>query len=74
MSHQIINHSTDLKQLRDEGYDIEIKSGYLFIKDVPYVCVDKKIVRGVLVSKITVAGDVVSPPGTHVMYFIGGAP
>jgi len=74
MSHQIISRSPDLKQLRDEGYDIEIKSGYLFIKDVPYVGSDKKIVRGTLVSKLTVAGDVAVPPDTHVAYFIGGSP
>jgi len=74
MSHQIISRSPDLKQLRDEGYDIEVKSGYLFIKDVPYIGSDKKIARGTLVSKLTVAGDVAVPPDTHVAYFIGGAP
>lgn len=74
MFHQIINHSPDLKRLRDEGYDIEIKSGYLFVKDIPYVDSDKKVARGTLVSKLTVAGDVAVPPDTHVAYFIGGAP
>lgn len=74
MSHQIINRSPDLKKLRDEGYDIEIKSGYLFTNYVPYVCSEKEIKRGILVSGIKVAGDVASAPDTHVMYFIGGAP
>ena len=74
MSHQIISRSPDLKQLRDEGYDIEVKSGYLFIKDVPYVGSDKRIASGTLVSKLTVAGDMAVPPDTHVAYFIGGPP
>ena len=74
MSHQIISRSLDLKQLRDEGYDIEVRSGYLFIKDVPYVDSHKNIARGTLVSKLTIAGDVAVPPDTHVAYFIGGSP
>lgn len=74
MSHQLISRSLDLKKLRDEGYDIEVKSGYLFVKNVPYVGSDKKIACGILVSKLTLAGDVAVPPDTHVAYFIGGSP
>jgi len=47
MSHQLINHSSDLKRLRDEGYDIEIKSGHLLVKDVPYVNSNKEVKRGI---------------------------
>ena len=53
MSHQIISRSPDLKQLRDEGYDIEVKSGYLFIKDVPYVGSDKRIASGTTKFRIS---------------------
>lgn len=37
MSHQLISRNPDLTQLRDEGYDIEIRAGYLLLKNVPYV-------------------------------------
>ena len=37
MSQRPISRSRDLKRLRDEGYDLEIRSGYLLAKDVPYV-------------------------------------
>ena len=38
MSQQLINHSPDLKQLRDEGYHIVVYGGYLLIHHIPYVC------------------------------------
>lgn len=66
MSQQLISRSSDLRKLRDEGYDVEIRSGYLLIKDVPYVNVKKEVKRGILVSELTLAGDVTTTPSTHV--------
>lgn len=50
MSLQLISHSPDLKQLRDEGFEIEVKGGYLLIHQIPYVNHLKEIKCGVLVS------------------------
>src|SRR5437016_46394 len=36
MSYRPINRSPDLKRLRDEGYDLAIRSGFLLVKDIPY--------------------------------------
>jgi molybdopterin/thiamine biosynthesis adenylyltransferase len=74
MSHTRINRSPDLKRLRDEGYDLEIRSGYLLVKDVPYVNASKEVKRGTLVSELTLAGDVTAPPNTHVASFVGDYP
>ncbi len=74
MSQQLISRSPDLKKLQDEGYDVEIRSGYLLIKDVPYVNAKKEIMRGILVSKLTLAGDVTTTPETHVVMFAGSYP
>lgn len=74
MSEQLINHSNDLRRLRDEGYHVEIQSSYLLIKDVPYVNSDRKISFGILVSELTLAGDVTAIPRTHVVYFAGEHP
>lgn len=74
MSPQPISHSPDLKRLRDEGYDLEIKSGYLLVKDVPYVNSSKEVKRGTLVSVLILAGDVTAQPDNHVAYFAGDHP
>ncbi|HEY3412780.1 MAG TPA: ThiF family adenylyltransferase [Armatimonadota bacterium] len=74
MSERLISHSADLQRLRDEGYDIEVRSGYLLLKDVPYVGADRKIRRGILAAELTLSGDVATAPSTHVAYFAGDHP
>jgi len=74
MSQQLISRSADLKKLRDEGYDLEIRSGFLLVKDVPYVNSRKEVKRGVLVMKLVLAGDVTARPDDHVAHFSGEYP
>ena len=74
MSQRPISLSSDLKRLRNEGYDLEIRSGFLLVRDVPYVNSRKEIKRGVLVAKLGLAGDVTTRPDDHVMYFAGEYP
>ena len=74
MSQQLISRSPDLKRLRDEGYDVEVRSGHLLMKDVPYVNAAKEVKLGTLVSELTLAGDVTSAPSTHVAHFMGEHP
>ena len=74
MSQQLISRNADLKRLRDEGYDVEIRAGHLLMKQVPYVNASREVRRGVLVSALTVDGDIVGPPSTHVAMFAGDHP
>lgn len=74
MSQQLINRSPDLCRLRDEGYDIEVRDGYLIVKDVPYVNARKEVKRGILISELTLSGETTTAPGTHVALFAGEYP
>lgn len=74
MSQQLINRSPDLHRMRDEGYDIEVRSSYLLVKNVPYVNPSKEIKFGTLVSELTLAGDITTTPSSHVAYFVGEYP
>jgi molybdopterin/thiamine biosynthesis adenylyltransferase len=75
MSHALVNRSPDLKRLRDEGYAIEvIKPAYLVVRNVPYMNSSREIKYGILVSELTLAGDVTTKPETHVIYFAGEQP
>jgi len=73
MSRQLINHNPDLKRLQDEGYHVEEVSGYLVLRDVPYVNARGEIKRGILVSDLQLAGDRTVKP-THVARFAGDHP
>lgn len=74
MSQRPINRSVDLKRLRDEGYDLDVRSGCLLVKDVPYVNASKENKRGTLVIKLVLAGEQTGRPDTHVAYFSGDHP
>src|SRR5690349_16429802 len=45
MSRKLISHSADLKRLRQEGYDLETRGGFMLVKDVPYVNSKKEVKR-----------------------------
>src|SRR5580692_3189985 len=74
MSQKPISRSADLARLRNEGYDLEIRSDYLLVKDVPYVAAGRIVKRGILVMPLKLAGDVTVKPENHVTHFIGEFP
>ncbi|UOF02887.1 ThiF family adenylyltransferase [Bdellovibrio reynosensis] len=74
MSQQLINRSSDLKRLQDEGYEIEIRANHLLVKNVPYLTSRKEVRLGVLVSTLTLAGDKTTIPDDHQTHFQGEVP
>ncbi|WP_321812501.1 MULTISPECIES: ThiF family adenylyltransferase [unclassified Burkholderia] len=74
MSRLLIARSPDLQQLRNEGYDLEVRGGYLLIKDVPYVSSAREIKRGILISTLELNGDQTTKPTTHVAMWTGEHP
>lgn len=75
MSPTLTSRSADLADLVADGYQIEIRSNYLLVKDVPYVKGDGTVGFGTLVSELTLADSVTTTrPSTHVVYFIGDYP
>lgn len=75
MQHRLINHSPDLKRLRDEGYDLEVKGGYVCIHHIPYVNAQMEIKHGKLISALTLVSPTsISKPEDHTAYFMGEMP
>ncbi len=74
MSQRLIDRSSDLKRLRDEGFNLEVRSGYLLVKDIPYVTSSRDVRRGTIVTALTLAGEKTSTPADHVVDFIGETP
>lgn len=74
MSQKPISRSADLTRLRNEGYDLQIRSGHLVVKGVPYVAAGRIVKRGILVMPLKLAGDVTVKPENHVAHFIGEFP
>jgi hypothetical protein len=76
MSQEQINLNPDLRQLKDNGYAVEIRDGYLLIHEIPYLNPSLKVKRGILVSDLSsIAGNATnSPVQQHVAYFVGELP
>lgn len=74
MSRQLISRNADLQKLRNEGFDVHAKGSYLVMRGVPYVNNRKEVLRGTLVSELSLAGDDTIKPSTHVVYFAGEYP
>jgi hypothetical protein len=74
MSQELINRNPDLKRLRDEGYEVEIRATYLLVHNIPYVNSRIEICRGTLVSTLQLAGDQTANPSDHVTLFTGDHP
>jgi len=75
MFQQLINHSPDLKRLRDEGYELAVHGGYLIIYHVPYVNNKKEVKYGALVSQLTLVNQTLAGrPASHTIHFAGEVP
>lgn len=75
MSRSLISHSQDLKRLRDEGYEVEVRANYLLVHSVPYLDAQGNLAHGTLGSELTLASPLqTAQPGTHVAYFFGQYP
>lgn len=74
MSRRPIARSPDLTRLQNEGYDLDIRGGFLLVRDVPYVGADRTVRRGILISRLELSGDVTIKPTDHVAYWTGEHP
>ena len=75
MSQELISRNRDLMALRDDGYNINVRSGHLVVYDIPYVDSDRRVRRdGILVSALELIGDETSRPTDHVAMFAGDHP
>lgn len=74
MSQKLVDRNPDLVRLRDEGYSVDVRDGYLVVSDIPYVDAQRNVRRGALVSELTLVADRTQQPSTHVIRFAGGFP
>lgn len=79
MSHRLIARSPDLIAMRNDGYNLEIRNGYLLVKDVPYVTASATVREdGILIAKLDTqivdGHEQTRKPDKHVAYWTGEHP
>jgi ThiF family len=74
MSKKLISLNLDLQRLQDEGYEVEIRNGYLILHSIPYVNSRCEIAMGMLATDLTLVNDQTQRPGDHQVWFAGEHP
>lgn len=75
MSRIQIDRNPDLRRLREAGYNIFVTdTGYLVMRDVPYVNRHCQVTIGCLATALELAGDLTVKPTDHTVKFIGEFP
>ena len=71
---KLLDHSTDLQKLVEDGYELEIRGAFALVHHIPYVNQQAEVLYGTLVSPLSLSNNAAIKPETHVIYFIGEHP
>ena len=75
MLQQLINHNSDINQLQEDGFQLEVNGGHLLAHHIPYLNTNLEISYGTLVCVLTLATPArVAPPQDHTIFFCGEKP
>jgi hypothetical protein len=75
MSHKLIDLNADLRQLRDEGFNVNILGANLVVRDIPYVNDKREVLHdGAFITSLNLNGDILNRPDDHTMRFAGQYP
>jgi hypothetical protein len=72
--HQLVNHNDDLRRLVEKGYAVAIDSGYLVIRDIPYLDALKALRTGAFVAKLEFVDNLTVKQDDHQVWFAGTVP
>lgn len=74
MFHQLVSRNDDLRRLLEKGYAIAIDSGYLIVRDIPYLDAEGKLQIGAIVTKLVFATQEQIGQEDHQIFFAGSVP
>ena len=70
----LVDRSSDLAKLVEEGFDLEIRGGNLLVHHVPYVNASGAVAHCTLVSELSTTGEQTTAPGRHEIWVVGDVP
>lgn len=74
MFQKLVSHNDDIKRLVDKGYAVGYDSGYLVIRDIPYLDKELKLKIGAFVSKLVFIDQDRVKQEDHQIFFAGSIP
>lgn len=74
MFHQLLSHNDDLRRLVDKGHAVAIDSGYLVVRDIPYLDAERRLLWGAFVAKLEFIDKLAVRQDDHQIWFAGSVP
>ena len=74
MSQKPVVLNSDIRRLLDEGYEVEVRNGYLLVHAIPYVNAQRMVLRATLVTDLNQNVGELLPPTDHQVWFTGEHP
>jgi len=72
--HQLVNHNDDIRRLVEKGYAIAFDSGYLIVRDIPYLDAERNLQTGAIVAKLVFTDQIRVVQDDHQVFFAGSSP
>ena len=74
MLRELANHNDDIRRLLEKGYALAFDSGYLIVRDIPYLNEKRELKIGAIVCKTKTADNVHYEQEDHQALFAGSHP
>ena len=74
MFQKLVSHNDDIRRLVEKGYAIAFDSGYLIVRDIPYLDHERKLQIGVIVTKLEFVDQERVTQTDHQVFFAGSVP
>lgn len=74
MFQKLVSHNDDIKRLVEKGYAVAYDSGYLTVRDIPYLDANGEAQRGAFVAKLVFTDEAQVRPDNHQVWWGGSIP
>jgi hypothetical protein len=74
MFQTLVNHNDDIKRLVEKGFAVAFDSGYLVIRDIPYLGQQQELLSGAFVTKMVFIDQEHVTQDDHQVFFAGSSP
>jgi ThiF family len=72
--HQLASHNEDLRHMMERGLALSIDGGYLVVRDIPYLDVQRQLQWGAFVAKLDFIDKFRVQQDDHQIWFAGAVP
>lgn len=71
---KLVSHNDDIRRLVEKGYAVAIDSGYLIVRDIPYLDSERNLQTGAIIAKLVFADENRVVQDDHQVFFAGSTP